>query len=220
MSRSRAIRTSCTDDAGRDHRAGIVVSGPVHSGRDPRCMPAASESSGLRRCLRQGAPNPRIHYFHHVRSCPSTFRLPGAGSSARCRLPCHARLPCDVIASPKRVAIAEKVRALFAQIDLCDAKSACRSSARDERQNGRLTAFASTRLRRAPHHGCILDARCTQHETPFFMCFAKTREMLSLESRRLRCASHARIGAAGVGRTGSAPEKKLPGIVDRPKNRD
>lgn len=113
MSRSRAIRTSCTDDAGRDHRAGIVVSGPVHSGRDPRCMPAASESRGLRRCLRQGAPNPRIHHFHRVRSCPSTFRLPGAGSSARCRLPCHARLPCDVIASPKRVAIAGKSSRTF-----------------------------------------------------------------------------------------------------------
>jgi hypothetical protein len=44
-----------------------------------------------------------------------------------------------------RVVRAGKVRAVFAQMDLCGAKSACRSSAREERQNGRSRALVGGR---------------------------------------------------------------------------
>jgi hypothetical protein len=60
----------------------------------------------------------------------------------------------------------------------------------------------------------------TQHEMPFFMCFAKVHAASPMQCRRQRSELRMRIGAAGAGRPGTEPEKKLPRIVDRPKNRD
>jgi hypothetical protein len=110
MPRSRGIRTSSTDDAGRHHRAGIVVSAPVHCRRVP-CRQLANPAACADACGR--VRRTRASTTSAARACSSTFRFPGAGSSARCRLPCHARLPCDVIASAKRVAIAGKSSRTF-----------------------------------------------------------------------------------------------------------
>jgi hypothetical protein len=66
----------------------------------------------------------------------------------------------------------------------------------------------------------IAGRLCTQHEMPFFMCFAKTHEMSSMHRRWRRSELRMLIGAVGIGRPGSTPEKKMRRIVDRPKNRD
>lgn len=88
-----------------------------------------------------------------ARHGPWRFIAPFSTLLHACATPLRGRM-----ASVMRLSSGEKVRALFAQIDLCGAKSACRSSAGDERRNGRRRPSRGSRSR---SDASSTRARCT-----------------------------------------------------------
>lgn len=165
-----------------------------------RCVPSAHgevparppHESSRTRCFRE-----------RMRSAVAV-PIPGGKTVSRKHFLRHAAPPCDVGASAKRFRTPEKVCAVFAQIDLCAAESACRSSANDGRPDGCWTAM---RARASACMALLLQSQRT------IACNAKCLFLCALRKHE-RCRR-----CNGIDRGARAGRRSAPPASDAPEAR-
>ncbi len=184
---------------GRSERRG--ASGRLHAGGDVRVRSAAM---------------PRSH--SDCVACPACGRSRQSTERARhCSSNAFSR-------TATRVRGRRKSLRSFAQFDLCDAKSACRSSAgrmgREVVADRPLIELRAHRIALRTH--CCAIAKACLRMKCLFLC-ALRRDAVDVDS----CACTVAARTIGVRRrrsasepAGARPEKKLRRIVDMPKKRD
>lgn len=190
-----------------------VVGGARRNASTTPCVPTGAKG------VMAAMQSPGTRSQDDRRGCVITCRAPSS-VAADDAVEVVSVAPIACIASRASAAGGGKSLRSFAQIGLCDAPSDCRSSA-GARGGGRR--HAGLRQRRhecgAQLHRVRSLAACIR-KTPFFMWFVRERKIASGADASMRRASTSCTAPAASSLSPLAHEKKLRGIVDRPKNRD